>query len=330
MTRRLGAITCVTISVVASAGCGSGADDGAPLVMLGARTVGGWPTQTGGRRGITLRFIERTRFGVGVALRNRSRRSVTVVDVRALAPPRTIVRQLGTRIVRWDPPRCPPNVRGCIARDFFRPSYGAVRPVPVTAPPRKDVGVQLNFRLGSCREVPHASFAAAHAIVVDYRFGRGRLRHQTLPLGPASLYVRGPQPGDCARRPHSHILIRGRFATSSDSTEPGSDGDSCRRTATGGLRFRSRLFVNGQTPAFRIWIRLLPLHGRGTYPGAQVRAIAAMGLDGRTVFRAERSLVTVTHTGATTFRGRFHAGLADRRGLPFRAYGAWRCTTRWK
>jgi hypothetical protein len=298
--------------------------------MLGTRSLGGWPTLGMGGPGITLRFIERTHFGVGVALHNRSRRSVTVVGVRTLDPPRTLVHQIGTRIVRWDPPRCPPTVRGCIGDEFFRASYGAARPSPVTAPAGKDVGVQLNFRLGSCREVAGASFAAARAVVVDYRFGRGTLRHETLSLGGARLSVRQAQPGDCARRPHSHILIRGRFDTSSNSTEPGSDGDSCRRTATDGLRFRSRLYVNGETPAFRIWIRLPRLHGRGTYASAEVRAVAAMGLHGRTVFRGERSLVTVTHTGATTFGGRFHAGFTDRRGLPFRAYGAWRCTTRWK
>jgi hypothetical protein len=61
-----------------------------------------------------------------------------------------------------------------------------------------------------------------------------------------------------------------------------------------------------------------------------VRAIADMGLHGRTVFGAERSRVAVTHVGATTFGGRFRAGLTDQRGLPFRAYGAWRCTTRWQ
>jgi hypothetical protein len=330
MTRRLDALACVALSAAALAGCGSAAHHGAPLVMLGARAVGGWPTLGAGGRGITLRFIERTRLGVGLALRNRSRRSVTVVDVRTLEPPRTIVHQIGTRLVRWDPPSCPPHVRGCIGDVFSRSSYGAVRPVPVTAPPGKDVGVQLNFRLGSCRDVPRASFAAARAVVVDYRVGRGTLRRETLPLGSARLSVRMPQPGDCARRPHSHILIRGRFATSSDSTEPGSDGDSCRRTARGGLRFRSRLYVNGQAPAFRIWIRLPRLRGRGTYRSAQVRAVVATGLRGRTVFRAARSLVTVTHTGATTFGGRLHAGFTDRRGLPFRAYGAWRCTTRWK
>jgi hypothetical protein len=330
MPRRLLALVCAALSAATFAGCGTGSHEGAPLLMLGAQSVGGWPTQSGGRRGITLRFIERTRFGVGIALHNRSRRSLTVVDVRTLDPPRTLVHQIGTRLVEWNPPSCPPNVRGCIGSDFFRVSYGAVRPSPVSAAPRKDVGVQLNFRLGSCREVAHASFAAARAVVVDYRFGRGKLRHETLLLGGARLYLRKPQPGDCARRPHSHILVRGRFDTSSNSTEPGSDGDSCRRTATGGLRFRSRLYVNGRTPAFRIWIRLPRLHGRGAYASAEVRAIAAMGLHGRMVFRAERSLVTMTHAGATTFGGRVRAGLADQHGAPFRVNGVWRCTTRWK
>jgi hypothetical protein len=298
--------------------------------MGDAVAVGGWPALGGGPQGTVIRFIERTPLGVGVVLHNRSRRSVTVVDVRALDPPRTLVHQIGTRLVSWNPPSCPPRVMGCIASTFFRASYGAVRPLPVTAAPRKDVGVQLNFRLGSCRDVPLASPAAAQAVVVDYRFGRGRLRHETLSLRSARLRLRMPQPGDCARRPHSHIAVDGEFATSSDWTAPGSDGDSCRRTPAGGLRFRSRLYLRGGGPAVRVGIRIPRLRGRGTYYSAQVHVVVGIGLHGWTVFRAERGLVTVTHTGATTFGGRFRARVTGRHGVPFRAYGAWRCTTRWK
>jgi hypothetical protein len=322
----------VYLAVVAAnvAGCGNGPPGGPPLVLGGGVAAGGRPALGGGPSGVTLRFIDGGRFGIGLTLHNRSRRSVTVVGARVLEPPRTLVHQIGTRLVSWNPPPCPPNVKGCLHGSFFRGSYGVVRPRPVTASPGKQVGVQLNFRLGSCRAVALASPAAPRLLAVDYRYGRGPLRRETLPLGSAALHLRMPQPGDCARRPHSHIAVSGQFATSSDWTVPGSDGDSCRRTAAGGLRFRSRLYLFGQGPAVRVAIRLPRLRGRGTYYAGRVRVVVGIGLHGWTVFRAERSLVTVTHIGTTTFGGRFRAGLTDRHGLPFRAYGAWRCTTRWK
>jgi hypothetical protein len=329
MTRRFAALTCVALSAAGFAGCGSGAPDGAPFVVLSGVSTGGWPVLASTPQGITIRFIERTRFGVGVTLRNRSRRSVTVVDARAVEPARTLVHQIGTRFVPWNPPTCSGN-HSCPLVSFFRPSYGAVRPLPVNAAPGKEVGVQLNFGLDSCRAVPFASPAAPQLLVVDYRYGRGALRREALPLGSASLRLRMPQPGDCARRPHSHIAVSGPYATSSDWTIPGSDGDSCRRPAAGGLRFRSRLYLYPGRPAVRVAIRLPRFRGRGSYYSAQVHVVVGIGLHGWTVFRAARSLVTVTHAGSTTFGGRFRATLAGRQRTSFRAYGAWRCTTRWK
>jgi hypothetical protein len=330
MAGRFSVAAFAVLVVVGAAGCSSGAPSGPPLVLTGAVGVGGYPALGGGPEGVTLRFIDRGRFGVGLALRNRSRRSVTILDARVLEPPRTLIHQVGTRLVSWNPPPCPSRVRGCILRDFFRPSYGAVRPLPVTAAPGKQVGAQLNFRLGSCRAVPLASPAAPRFLLVDYRYGQGALRRQTLPLGSARLRLRMPQPGDCAHRPHSKISVDGSYGTSSDWTVPGSDGDSCRRTPTGALRFRSRLYQFPRRPTVRVAIRLPRFRGRGTYYRAQVHVVVSTGGRGWTVLRAEGSLVTVTHAGRTTFGGRFRARLTDRLGAPFRAYGAWRCTTRWK
>jgi hypothetical protein len=197
----------------------------------------------------------------------------------------------------------------------------------VTVPPKLAVGVQLNFRLGSCRAVPFASRAAPRLIAVDYRSGHGRLRHQTLALGSARPRLRMPEPGDCARRPHSHIAVSGAYATSSDWTIPGSNGDSCRHTAAGWLHFR-REYLFPRRPAVRVVIRIPHFGGPGLYYSAQVAVVVGIGLHGWTVFRAEQSLVSVKRAGPTTFGGRFRATLVDRNGRPFRAYGAWRCTTR--
>jgi hypothetical protein len=325
MTRRL--CLALAAATLALAGCGSSAPGGPPFALTGGVSSGGWPALASGPEGVTLRFIERTRFGIGIALRNRSRQTLTVVDVRVLEPPHTLVHQVGTRLVPWNPPVCSGS-HSCPVTTFFRPSYGGRRPTPVTVPPKLAVGVQLNFRLGSCRAVPFASRASPRLIVVDYRSGNGRLRHQTLALGSARPRLRMPQPGDCARRPHSHIGVSGAYATSSDWTIPGSNGDSCRHTAAGWLHFRSREYLFPRRPAVRVVIRIPHFRGPGLYYSAQVAVVVGIGLHGWTVFRAALSLVSVKQSGPTTFGGRFRATLVDRNGRPFRAYGAWRCTTR--
>ena len=122
MARRL----CVALAAATLTGCGSNAPGGPPLVLTGGVSAGGRPALGGGPDGVTLRFVERAPFGIGVELRNRSRHPVTVVDVRALEPPRTLVHQVGTRLVPWSPPTCPDS-RSCPGFTFFRPSYGAWR-----------------------------------------------------------------------------------------------------------------------------------------------------------------------------------------------------------
>jgi hypothetical protein len=312
--------------------------------------AGGRPVLAAAPSGLTLRFIERGRFGIGIVLRNTSRRSLTVVDVRTPASPRSLVNQVGTRLVPWDPPPC----RGgrCLPRGFLRTTYGAGRPVPVKVAPGQGVGVQLNYRLESCAAVPLASAAAAKQLEVTYRDGNGRLRRQALPLGSARLRLRQPKPSDCTRRPRSEIAVDGPFATSSDWTIPGTSGetctrtdagrlhcsgaDTCTRTAAGGLRFRSGLFQSGGKPAVRVELELPRFHGEGLYrtlrrPArslgpARVRVVVGVGAHGWTTFRSETSVVTVTRADGTALGGRFHATLPPWRGRPFRAFGAWRCT----
>lgn len=324
--------------VAFAAGCGSAREHGPPLAKQNSTEAGGWPLLGSAPSGLAVRFIERGRFGVGLVLRNRSDRKLTVVDARTLDPLGTLVHNVGTRLVPWNPPPCPGSVRhSCPVQAFLRHSFGGGRPDPVKAEPGKSVGVQLNFRLGSCGEVPFASPAAARQLEVDYRYGEGRLRRETLPLGAARPRLRMPKPSDCIPRPHSHIAVGGQFSTSSDWTIPGSDGDTCSRTPAGGLRFKSRLYQRGSRPAVWVSIRLPRLRGPGLYrtlphPAralgpAQVLVVAGIGIHGWTAFRASASVVTVTRAAGTTPQGRFRATLTGRHGVSFRAYGAWRCTT---
>ena len=331
-SRRLAAS--LALAVAGLAGCGGGHEPQAPLVKLDSIESGGWPLLASGPRGLTVRFIERTRFGIGIVLRNRSGRSVRIVDALTVEPVGSLVRQIGTRLVPWNPPRCSGS-RSCPAFGFLRSSYGAVQPAAVTVAPGHGVGVQLNYRLASCSAVPFAKRDTARTLEVDYRYGNGRVRSQSLPLRSARLLMRTPAPSDCVRRPHSKIAVTAPFASSSAWTIPGSAGDVCLTTADGALLFRSRTFLSPGEPAVRVAIRLGRFRGLGLYrtltrPAralgpAQVRVVVGIGIHGWTTFRPRTSVVTVTRQSKSALGGRFRATLIGRRHSEFRAYGAWRC-----
>jgi hypothetical protein len=185
--------------------------------------------------GLRLRFIEGGRFGIGLVLHNSSGRTVTVVDARTPVPPQSLVHQVGTRLVSWNPPPCGGHY-GCPAYAFLRSPFAAVRSAPLSVAPGKGVGVQLNYRLGNCSDVPFASAAVVQRLEVDYRYGQGTLRRETLPLDSGRLRLRLPAASDCVRRPHSLIALDGPFATSSAWTIPGSNTVTCTRTAVGTLQ----------------------------------------------------------------------------------------------
>ena len=327
--RRRRLVASLALAAAGLTGCGGGHESRAPLVKLDSLESGGWPVLASAPNGLTVRFIERTRFGIGIVLRNRSGRSVTILAAGTPEPVGALVHQIGTRLVPWNPPPSTGG-RGCPAFGFLRTSYGAVRPAAVTIAPGHGVAVQLNYRLDACGAVPFATGRTARRLEVDYRYGNGRVRQQSLPLRSARLLMRMPAPRDCLPRPHSRIAVSGPFATSSDWTIPGSEGDACRTTAHGDLVFRSRLFLAPGKPAVRVAIRLSRFRGLGLYHSAlgraEVRVVVGIGIRGWTTFRARTSVVTVTRESATTLGGRFHASLVGRRHSAFRAYGAWRCT----
>jgi len=342
----------VVLALLVVAGCGGVRQSGAPFMKSDSLEAGGWPVLGSAPSGLALRFIEGGRFGIGLVLHNSSGRTVTVVDARTPVPPRGLVHQVGTRLVSWNPPPCGGHY-GCPAYAFLRSSFGAVRPAPLSVAPGEGVGVQLNYQLDSCSAVPFASAAAVQDLEVDYRYGQETLRRETLPLGSGRLRLRLPAASDCVRRPHSRIALDGSFATSSAWTIPGSNtvtctraaagtlqctgGDTCTRTAAGGLLFRSGLYESPGKPAVRVAIKLPRFAGKGLYrtlskPArglgpARVLVSVGIGLHGWTTFPASTSVVTVTKAAGSTFGGRFHATLIGPKGMPFRAYGAWRCTT---
>jgi hypothetical protein len=334
-TRSRATIVGLAVVALSLAGCAGVHHSSAPFVKNDSVEAGGWPVLESSPAGLTLRFISGTSFGVGIIVRNRSRERVTIVDARALEPPQSLIHQVGTHLQEWNPPPCSGR-HSCPGIGFLRRPFSAARPAPVTLGAGTATGVQLNFRLGGCNEVPLASASSTQEVEVSYRYGSGTLRQETLPLGSARLRLRMPTTKDCLLRPHSHISLDGPFATSSDWTIPGSSGDTCTRAA-GALVFRSRLFQRPNKPMIRVAIQFPRFKGLGLYrtltgpaptrSPAQVLVTAGIGIHGWTTFRSQTSVVDAARATRTTLRGRFHATVIGPHRQPFRVYGAWRCTT---
>jgi len=277
----------------------------AALSLLPTVISGGYPTLAGGPNGVTLRYIPNQPFGIMVAIRNRSHRPLVVRDVRVLEPLGTLVHQIGARLQPWRPPPCPRD-ESCPA---YAPPFGpyvARTPRPLRVAAGKSFGVELDFRLGDCAEVPFASPASPRLIDVIYDGGR-----QTLALGAARPALRFPKPADCSPRPHSDIAVTGPWATGSDWTVPGSAGDTCRDGV-----FTSRTYARGAGPMVRV--RIVPAT-------RQVAVIVGIGRHGWTTFRSRYAVVTTLRRKSKETGGRFHATVVGYRGTTFRTYGAWRC-----
>jgi len=271
----------------------------APFAKADSLEAGGYPVLSIGPHGTVLRYIANQPFGIGIVLRNRSSVPITVLDVRAVEPPRTLVHQIGTRLVAWNPAPCPAT-HSCPASGFLRQPYRPGRPVPLDVAPGGGVGVQLNFRLAACTAVPFATASSPTQVDVVYRFG-GRERIEGLSLDSARLLLRMPKPSDCAPRPHSDISVTGPYATSSAWTIPGSAGDTCTKTT-----FTSRWYETPGKPEVRVVIR---------FP-REVDVVVGIGIHGWKTFHSRYAVVTAK---------RFHATVVGLRGTTFRVYGAWRC-----
>ena len=197
--------------------------------------------------------------------------------------------------------------------------------------------MQFNYRLGSCSDVPLSSLATASVLEVSYKDSQGTLHQQALPIGAARLHLQTPAGVECVPRPYSHIGLVGSFTTSpGHKPVPGSDGDTCTTNAAGKLVYRSRLFDDRSGVQFRVEIVFPHFSGKGVYGtssrptrrgSADVIVTGGFGDHGQTTFHGHPGMVTVTQAAAPLYGGRFQATLSGRRRF-FRAYGAWRCTTK--
>jgi hypothetical protein len=272
----------------------------APFAKADSVEAGGYPVLESSPHGLTLRYIANQPFGVGIVLRNRGGVPLTVVDARAEEPLGTLVHQIGTRLLAWNPPPCTRS-HSCPLEAFLRAPFGAGRPAPLIVGPGRGLGIQLNFRLAGCAAVPFASAASPNRVDILYRSGGAAIHVQTIALGSARPLLRMPKPSDCASRPHSAISVTGPWATSSIWAIPGSAGDTCTKTA-----FTSRWYEAPGKPEVRVVIH---------FP-REVDVVVGIGIHGWTTFRSRYAVVTAH---------RFHATIVEQRGTTFRAYGAWRC-----
>jgi hypothetical protein len=323
-------VALVLIGGVAPASAGAAV--GHPFEPENGAESGGYPIAGAGPTGTSVRFIDGGRFWVGVLLRNVSAQRVTIVAARTPEPAASLVRQIGAGFAPFTP------CSGRMACPFLADPRHPPSPRPLTIAPHRFVGVKLDYQLVSCAAARAATTASGNVLIVSYRSGSGQVQRQTFPLGYSKLLLRRPAGVECVPRPYSQIGLVGSFTTSpGHGTVPGSDGDTCIRTAGGGLRFRSRLFMDREQIAWRVAIDLPRLRGAGAYgrrrPGSPTRGSAEIavtggfGEHGWTTFQDDHGTVTVATATGTLLAGRFEAVLSGHRRF-FRAYGAWRCTTR--
>ena len=315
-------------AVVSAASGGVAAAAGGPIALLDGTTASGYPLAGSGPTGEAVRFIDQGTFWIAVLVRNRSaKQTVTIVDARTPEPLGSLVAQTSAGFSRHKP---------CRGSMFCGYPSSRTSTAPLTLAAGGMAAVKLSYRLVSCAAAAVSTTASADTLVVSYRYGSGSVREQAFPLGGAALHLQRPSGVECLPRPYSHIGLVGSFTTSPGHKPiPGSDGDTCTKTAGGGLAYRSRLFMDRSGTTFRIAINLPQYRGKGHYqpagsPGgtlglSQVVATGGFGLHGWTTFRDNASTVTVTTATGATLGGRFTAVFSGHRRF-FRAYGAWRCT----
>lgn len=142
-----------------------------------------------------LRFISAAPFDVGVVLHNDSSQPMTMTDVRAVLPRYSVVRQIGTRLVAFNPVCHTPS---CPAHGFLDQSkLGVMRPSALQVAPGKAAGVQLNFRFRACPQARHGSTRDVSRIEITYRDPAGTIIKQRVGLGGSTLKIDTPQP--CSR-----------------------------------------------------------------------------------------------------------------------------------
>jgi len=326
MRMRLALLVAAAAASTLALPAATGATAPKPLTVLDGASSGGYPLAGGGPSGENIRFIDRGTFWVAVLVRNRSSQQVTLLGARTPVPANSLVHQTragfspytpcsGGRLCPW--PATPTSSK------------------PLVLAPHAEAAIKLNYQLVTCAQAKTASTVSSSTLILSYSHSGSAVTDETVTAGYARLRLQPPAGVECLPRPLSYIGLVGSFTTSpAHKPVPGSDGDMCTETATGGLSFRSREFMDRSGVAFRIEITLRRYRGIGSYHRsgqtlgpAEVTALGGFGLHAWTVFHDPNGTVTVTTARGPTIGGRVSAVFSGHRRF-FRAYGAWRCTTR--
>jgi hypothetical protein len=172
-----------------------------------------------------------------------------------------------------------------------------LEPKPFTVRPGREVGVELDFALGSCAEIRGANPAPLTRLRVTFRRPDGSIGTRISSLdGASSIQLRMPKPGDCDQ-PRSSLSLNGpqKWSTSQLWTIPGSTGDVCT------TRHRSLDFVSREYQihiwkdySYKHWARVAlhldHFHGLGAYQG--VVTVTTAG--GKVVLHRRTRAVEVT------------------------------------
>jgi hypothetical protein len=309
-------LAAVGVAAIALGGASVPSAGTGPLAVLGTVSSSGYPLAGGGPSGTSVRFIAGGTFWVAVLVRNRSAHPVTLIAARTPEPAQSLVRQTRAGFSTYKP--CTGSI-ACV----WPSSPTSTR--PLTLPAHGEAAVKLSYQLVSCAAAATGTTASSDALVLAYRLGNGQVRQETGSLGGAHLLLQRPAGEACLARPFSHIGLVGSFTTSPGHLPiPGSDGDTCTRTAAGGLAFESREFMDRSGVEFRIELALARYHGLGGYSRATVTAIGGFGLHSTTTFIDRKGTASIVTAGRRFLAGSFTAVFSGHRRF-FRGYGAWRC-----
>lgn len=137
----------------------------------------------------TVSYHAGAAFAVGFVLDNDSRSPIVVTRIRAVEPPRTLVRQVGSVMTLWDPPTC----HGlCPAYSFPISPSAIATDAPVELAPGKRLGVGLDFRLRPCSAVPRSQPSAPSRMEVTFHVPGGPSQRQFIELGGSRPYLQFP------------------------------------------------------------------------------------------------------------------------------------------
>jgi hypothetical protein len=191
MIRRAG-VGLALVVIVVGGGCGRTTETvDAPFVATrsteGGPGSGLWGDGSSGPTGMHLGCIEGRRFAVLVTARNRTKRTITVLEGGGPQRFTDVIERVAVQ-VRLAPP--PPQ--GDLVQPGLRPWIGWNSP-PVAIPAGRDVWVQSNFLMRNCGSLRQKeALTVNRSITLTYRAGGSKGAQAVSVAGARLVLHRGP------------------------------------------------------------------------------------------------------------------------------------------